>query len=456
MKPTLLTWLCCLFTLSVLAQPATVYPFWKDDSLLRRQYITDATTDYQQLIQALPRENRDELKDIYKARFNEIQDLLGNARTTTALPIDTYLKKILSQVVVANPDLQSLHLRVLLSRDWWPNAYSMGDGTLIINAGLLVYLQNEAELAFVLAHEIAHYYLDHGNKAILKYVATVNSDSVKKELKRLQKEDYRVNQQFESLLKTITLGSRRHSRENEAEADRYAFRFLRTSTFDKTGILSCLQMLDHVDDTALFQPAGVESVFDFPNYPFRKKWVQQQSVLFGAMQNDDASPLSARERDSLKTHPNCSQRIAALRDSVAQLPGGSLFSVDEQFFRQLKQDCFVELTEDLFRRKDIGRNLYYSILLLQQEVYAPFAMYSIARDLNKLYELQKEHRLGTWYEAESRQLPKDYNLVLRMISKIKLEEIAALAYYFCQAHRVEMAAYPAFTAELDESLQREH
>src|SRR5690606_19405430 len=107
--------------------------------------------------------------------------------------------------------------------------YSMGDGSIAINAGLFVYLDNEAELIFILCHEIAHYYLDHTNSSIKKYVETVNSDEVQKELKRLSKTQYRVNQQLEELTKAFTFNSRRHSRERETEADRMAFQFMKNT-----------------------------------------------------------------------------------------------------------------------------------------------------------------------------------------------------------------------------------
>jgi predicted Zn-dependent protease len=77
----------------------------------------------------------------------------------------------------------------------------MGDGTIVINAGLVIFMANEAELVFALCHELAHYYLDHSNKAIKKMVTEYNSDAFKAEIKRLSKEEYGVGHQLESLMK---------------------------------------------------------------------------------------------------------------------------------------------------------------------------------------------------------------------------------------------------------------
>jgi predicted Zn-dependent protease len=42
-----------------------------------------------------------------------------------------------------------------------PNAFAMPDGRIYVSAGLLVFAQNEAQLAFVLGHEIGHVLEDH-------------------------------------------------------------------------------------------------------------------------------------------------------------------------------------------------------------------------------------------------------------------------------------------------------
>ena len=47
-----------------------------------------------------------------------------------------------------------------------PNAFSVGAGLIVISSGLLRAMQSEAELASVIAHEMAHQLLGHTNEAI--------------------------------------------------------------------------------------------------------------------------------------------------------------------------------------------------------------------------------------------------------------------------------------------------
>ena len=440
-------------TIAVFAQQKPVYTFWQDDSLLKKNYYEQALATQKTLLNSLGKENKDDYKSIYEDRFEEVARLLKSNRTVTAPEAHEYLQTVLKKIVDANPELKPLQVRMVFSRDWWPNAYSMGEGTLIVNAGLMVFLDNEAEMVFVLCHELAHFYLDHSNKSIKKRVETVNSEEFKKEIKRLSKEEYKFNQQFNDLLKKLTFSSRQHSRESESEADRQAFLFMKRTGYDCKGIKTCLQMLDKVDDSLLFKPLVLEQTFNFPDYPFKKKWIQKESVLFGAMKEED-SPLTKKEKDSLKTHPDCIKRIEALEDSIQKAGAGREFLVNEQLFSKLKKEFLVEMTEQEFRDKDLGRNLYYNLVMLQQGQNMPLAIYSIARDLNIAYESQKNHSLGTWYSAESRWLPADYSLLLRMLSRLRLEEIAALNYHFCKQYKDQMLGYAGFEEEMDKAIKR--
>jgi Zn-dependent protease with chaperone function len=316
--PRILITLFCQFIVcfTVLAQVRqAVYALQKDDTALRRAYYEQALKNKTKLMSSLGATYKKDYEEIYESRFKTAAELLQSSRSVTEPEANNYLQSLLKKITDVNPELKGREIRLIFSRDWWPNAYSIGEGTLVVNAGLMIYLENEAELVFVLCHELAHLFLDHSNNAIKKHVETVNSEAFKKEIKRLEKESYRVNQQLEALLKPILLGSRSHRRENEAEADRYAFRFMKKTEYNCNAITSCLQMLSHVDDTSSFEPLDVQQAFNYTEYPFKKKWVQKESVLFSELKEDD-SPLTKKEKDSMQTHPDCDKRIAFLKEDL--------------------------------------------------------------------------------------------------------------------------------------------
>ena len=92
--------------------------------------------------------------------------------------------------------------------------------------------------------------------------------------------------------------------------------------------------------------------------------------------------------------------------------------------------------------------------MLQDYEYKPYALFSIARALNDMYEGRENHSLGLKTEGETRGFPQDYNLLLRMVSRLKLDEIAALSYYFCKEHRSEMSVYIGFEEEYSKAKMR--
>lgn len=423
-----------------------VYNFQNDDSLLKKEYYSQASEQQKKLISSLGKEYKDDYKHVYEGRFEIVSDLLKSDKTVTDPKVHQYLQSVLKNITQSNPELKTLPIRLVFSRDSWPNAYSIGEGTLVINAGLFVYLENEAQLVFAICHELAHLYLDHSNKRIKQNVETVNSEAFKKEVKRISKQEYNVGRQLDSLVRNISYDFRRHGRESEAEADRFAFQFMKKTNYDCNAIISCLQLLDRVDDTAFYKPLMLEQVFNFNEYPFKKKWIQKESVLFGQMTNND-SPLSAAEQDSLKTHPDCSKRIILLRDSIENIPAGKLFITDEAYFRQLKKDFLVEITEQLYKIKALSGNLYNSLRMLQEKENLQFAVYSVARCLNILYEAQKDHWLGKVTVKENRRYEEDLNLLLRMVDRLKLDEIAELNYHFCRYYQVLMEGYEGFEEE---------
>ena len=115
----------------------------------------------------------------------------------------------------------------------------------------------------------------------------------------------------------------------------------------------------------------------------------------------------------MKTHPDCTKRIAILEDSVKATENkGKLFLVDETVFKQFKKQFIAEITEECYIDNRLSRNLYYSLLLLQTGENIPMAVYSVSRCLNQLYEKQRQHKLGLAIDTENKRFPADYNQLL--------------------------------------------
>ena len=434
------------------AQLIPVYSFQQDDTLLKRKYYNEALQKKKTLIDSLQKDKIKDYKQAYENMFEVVEELLIGPRSVTEKVADSYIKSVVAKIINVNPELKGLDVRVVFSRDIPPNAYSIGDGTIAFNAGLFVFLDNEAEMAFVLCHELAHYYLQHSKKNIDRQVEIINSDSLKKEIKRLSKQEYRVGEQFEKLLKSFAFDARRHSRDKEEEADRVGLRFIKNTGYSGNGFITSMRLLDKIDDTALFTSLNLQKVLSFPGYPFKERWIKKESVIFGAINTDEASGLTKKERDSLKTHPDCSKRIMLLADSAATI-NGKYFQVDEQLFKQLKQEFIPEIVGEVYKSGNISFNLYLSLQMLQEGKHTPLAIYSIARDFNLIYKHQKDHELGLIIDSENKKLAEGYNLLIRMLYKMRLNEIAELNYSFCSNYQEQMKNYEGFAEEFEKATE---
>ena len=446
MKTTYLILFLCLIVSFCYGQNS--YNFYVDDSLKKVSYAKEVDDLRDLKMKSFEKKYIKDYKDIYSESFTSIKKLILSKETVTDTAINNYLQSIVQEIIQKNKELSSLKLRVFFTRNLWANAYSMGDGTIAINAGIVCYLKNEAELAFILSHELAHYYLDHSGKAIEKYVITVNSEDYQKKLKAISKREYGTNKELDLLVKEVVFDSRKHSRKHESEADYYAFKFLRNTFFNLNAAVSALETLDKISDTTFFSPLKLEIAFNNEAYPFKKSWIEEESSIFSEV-NTKKDTSNKKETDSLKTHPDCKKRIALLKDSVIKFEKNSksYFITNQTNFNKIKEKFLIEAIEYCYTKHNLSENLYYALSLLQEQKEKPFAVYSIARCLNIIYEKQKNHHLGESIDDENRSFDKDYNLLLKMLSKLRLEEIVEINYHFCKANLSTGLLYKNFEKE---------
>jgi hypothetical protein len=165
------------------------------------------------------------------------------------------------------------------------------------------------------------------------------------------------------------------------------------------------------------------------------------------MSDKDQSSLTKAEKDSLKTHPDIPERIILLHDKISETSAASLFLVDEKMFHDLQKQFIAEIVEQVFEYKNLGAHLFLALQLLDEEGYKDYAAYAVLRSLNRIYQHQKDHSLGLVTDKETRYYSADYNLLLRMIDRLKLDDIANLAFQFAKKYN-HLSSYKEFAEEM--------
>lgn len=105
--------------------------------------------------------------DIHDESLNYLNTLNNNNRFFEDSYIEDYLYTLLNKIHPGTlQDRRPGNIYIKILKDTDPQAYVLPNGCIIVTTGLLSTIQSEDELVGVLAHEVAHFVLDH---AVLNY-----------------------------------------------------------------------------------------------------------------------------------------------------------------------------------------------------------------------------------------------------------------------------------------------
>lgn len=372
---------------------------------------------------------RKEIEEAYRKRAEKVKYSIEEGHYLFDPYINEYLEGILAEIFEANPDIRSKEIRLFLGRSPYPNAYCIGEGSLVLNVGLLRRLENESQVAFVLCHEIAHYSLHHSNKSIRKRTALLNSRKTEQELRKIRRQKFRVGESARSLMKQMVYSTRRHQREYEAEADDLGLKYLKNTRYDAKEATRVLEILDTVDEEKYAHSTNIRTVFNDENYPFKEKWVMEEDLL-----SFNGKDWDEMEDDSLKTHPDCLQRIRLMSPNLGSYSNPDNKNVQTRPYQELIEICDFEMIEGFLFFEDYGRTIYHALKLLNEYPDNPYLYSVISKCFYLIYYHQMNHDLGGSLDFPDQNQEAEYQELLRFLRKMRLRELAKVNYYFLAKH----------------------
>lgn len=335
--------------------------------------------------------------------------------------LQNYLQEILEKIYAANPQLPR-ETRVFPYRSEIPNALSFGEGTLSLMLGLLARLESEDQIAFVLCHELAHYHTRHADTR-MRDLARLNYDKdLKRRINSITSSQYDRYTRLRQLYKELSLEVSQHSRSHEAEADSIGLSYYLKTTYSRRAPLRCMQILDRADSSAFNGVINLKALFDFPSYRFKDNWSQyQKSTTWHA---------SVEMNDTTRTHPDCQSRFRSLQRQLGIFDSDSALLNAGSTPNHWQAASFFELVNSLHHLEQYGKSLFLSLNLVQQYPHNTWLHAMIGRNLYRLWEAQKEHRLAAALELPDPRFDENYDRFLTFIHKLRLTEIANLAYHY--------------------------
>ena len=154
----------CLFLFSIIlpicSQSDTAYKNLKNEGVLPKDFLTLSSAKYNKDIKQvdkkrLKRKEKKTQKDFYLNSNFLVDDLLRSGQVLFETEYSSYLKSI-TEVVLKNKPEVVKNLKIYLLKSHAVNAFATQDGSIFVTIGLLTKVENEAQLAYILSHEVIH------------------------------------------------------------------------------------------------------------------------------------------------------------------------------------------------------------------------------------------------------------------------------------------------------------
>lgn len=348
MRNILLTFFCIL-SLVLVAQ--NEHQLLRNTGPLPTDFTTPSSVKYKKAISRIKqneskRDKKDKDKFYLESNF-AIDGLIRSGKVLLEPEYSTYFGKIADILLKDQPELRE-KVRFYIMRSPSVNAFATNDGVIFISLGLLAQLENEAQLAFIISHEVTHVEKRHALNFFLKG----------KKLEREKKENTDRENAREGRISDRELAKHRFSRDQENEADDLGLsRYLNTtyslSTTDRVFDVLRYAYLPF-DDVAFERNFFENDYIRFPNAYFIKK----TRAIEGANENED---------DTKMTHPNLGKRRAAIKEKLQGKTdeGRSNYIVSETTFKKMQNLARYELPQ-LYNHIGEYQDALYACYLLQK------------------------------------------------------------------------------------------
>jgi hypothetical protein len=368
-------------------------------------------------------EIKKKLQKIYIEQFESFSKDIDKGELYFDKENQDYLKLLLSEIQKSNTDLKNLKFNINFSRATSPNAFSVGDGTLIVHLDLLNTLSNEAELVSVLCHEIAHFKLNHRNKSVQKHVEKLTSKELKKEEREINSLKYNKQKRAEKLIQDVVYSRKSKSRIHEIEADSLGFVFYKNTNYNPAQVINSLAKLESSDiekDSLIAE--DYKKFFTTKNQKFVDEWLEMEDF---SKYHYSKEHIFKWNVDSLKTHPDCAERINTIKSKkFVDKPD---FNIDSKAFNKLKLNAQYERVYNFYFFKEYGFGLYEALKLLKIKKVDTFLTKMIYENLALLTKSKKEMKLNTYIPSiNPKEQTNSQQLFFNFINNLTLKELETI------------------------------
>ena len=387
----------------------------------------------------IPREaySADELEDVFDKRKRSVLKRAELSRLRQLHTANTSLLKRLAKerAFLKDPEAEALlngvmarlaaantlpfaPQQVLIMRNTTVNAICFGEGTFAVTTGMLSRISNESVLAYLLAHELAHYELEHMKESAEADNNT--SKKIKKGFEKIAVYDKGVKSNEIDSLKKWAYSLSDFSRQQEADADSLGLVYARNARFSPEACFDLLTVLDSANTPKYPLKNLLYSSFNSTKVPFKSEWLSPRLSLF----EKESTMVLFFSIDSLKTHPELDIRRARLQTFLGGQPSPKVIDT-----KSVSWNADLENIESALLNKRYDEALMIALQTIPHEpAHAAYLKAVVGRILIDLYNFKDDPQFQLYVPLYTGGYSKDLRTVNTFLNNIHKEELGELAW----------------------------
>ncbi len=301
-------------------------------------------------------------KENFLRRSNYMVDnLLMSGNVLFGDPVTQYVNKVADQILKDEPELRD-ELRFYCIKSNVTNAFATNQGMIFITTGLIAQLENEAQLAFVLGHEINHY----KGKHVIH--AAIENDKIVSNSKRKKMTQDQTIKALSSYSKAL-----------ELESDSIGFYYLRNAGYNLEAALNSFNVLQ-------FASLPYDEIeFDYSQVETAEMVLPPRAKLDTLV----AINFEVDEDDSKSSHPNLNlrrEKIEAILDENENTNKDKNYIVSKDEFTLVRELCRFESIRIDLKNLDYVKAYYHAVFLSK---FNPDNIYLQKSKAKALYGISK-------------------------------------------------------------------
>ncbi|WP_338793101.1 M48 family metallopeptidase [Bernardetia sp. MNP-M8] len=299
-----------------------------------------------------------------------LKQLLWSGNVLFGDEVSEYLNEIASKLLKDDDELRN-KVRFYIVKSPVPNAFANPDGAIFINLGLVARAENEAQLAYILAHEITHYVKQHSINQFL-FGKEVNS--------KKKKNAFRFDNKSDELY-AKRLAQSNYSKEHEIEADTYGWELFKNTEYDLLAAAKTFDMLQNTRqpfDTLVFESKFLNnSYIELPDSTY---YIDTVHIV----EREELDSAELEELLALSTHPSAAERqeLAMKRmNESGTTNGGKEYVISKEKFELVQKIARFELCQLYLSDAKYIDALYHTLLLQEQYGDSKYVQMSLTKAL---------------------------------------------------------------------------